>query len=388
MGRIRTTFLALFDVPLLRRVSWHVRRIGGGLDRRFFISLVAGIVTIVALAAALITLLEKPWTLESLGDSFYWGVTTIFGQGDSAYVKSPAGWLVSWLLILFGVAMLGTITGALVAAVIDFLLKEGQGMGAAGYRDHIVVCGWNATARDLIQELRGDEYHRRIVLVHQAERNPAGEGVYFVKGDPSEPADLQRAGIEEAAAAIVFPTDDSNDADMRDILVVMAIESIAPQVRTVVEVNNPRHADHFRRARADEILVSSTLASHLLARSALYPGLAALVTDIVSGGAGSELYRVELPAGYTDLSIDELSARLRAEHEATLLAIGRGTELIANPRADFRLEAGDHAVVVAESLGTLAPLSLPPTAAAELDAVRAEGVPSSASRVGSSPTVG
>lgn len=54
--------------------------------------------------------------------------------------------------------MLGTITGALVAMVIDFLLKEGQGLGASGYRDHVVVCGWNTTARDLIAELRGDDY--------------------------------------------------------------------------------------------------------------------------------------------------------------------------------------------------------------------------------------
>ena len=59
---------------------------------------------------------------------------------------------------------------------------------------------------------------------------------------------------------------------MHSILTIMAIESMAPQVRTVAEVNNPRHVEHFRRARADEILVTSRLASRLLARSALYPG--------------------------------------------------------------------------------------------------------------------
>ena len=59
---------------------------------------------------------------------------------------------------------------------------------------------------------------------------------------------------------------------MRSILTVMAIESMAPQVRTVVEVNNPRHADHFRRASVNELLVSSQVGARLLARSALYPG--------------------------------------------------------------------------------------------------------------------
>ena len=64
---------------------------------------------------------------------------------------------------------------------------------------------------------------------------------------------------------------------MKSILTVMAIESIAPDVRTVVEVNNPRHVEHFQRAHADEIIVTPRLASHLVARAALYPGLSNLI---------------------------------------------------------------------------------------------------------------
>ncbi|HEY8198345.1 MAG TPA: ion channel, partial [Candidatus Limnocylindrales bacterium] len=119
----------LFEVPLVRRVAWHISRVRRSLDRRFFVALVSGLFVVVLVAALAITALEKPWTLESLGDAMYWSITTIFGQGDASFATSPGGWLVSWLLILFGVAILGTITGAFVALVIDFLLKEGQGMG-------------------------------------------------------------------------------------------------------------------------------------------------------------------------------------------------------------------------------------------------------------------
>ena len=126
----------------------------------------------------------------------------------------------------------------------------------------------------------------------------------------------------------------------------------------MVEANNPMHVDHFRRADADEILVTSRLASHLLARSALYPGLSELVTDIVSGGEGSELYRVALPDDYVGLSVDDLSAKLRGDHRATLLAVTREGRSMTNPSTDFRLQAGDDAVVVAESLGELRPLEL------------------------------
>lgn len=299
---------------------------------------------------------ETDRTLGDLGAAFYWSVTTVLGQGDASYVAGPVGWAVGWLLGVFGVAIVATITGALVGFVIDFLLKEGQGMGASGYRDHIVVCGWNTTARDLLDELITDAYEGDVVLIHDSESNPAGSGVYFVRGDATNESDLKRAGIEQARSAIICPVDSSNEADMHSILTALAIESIAPHVRTAVEVNNPAHVPHFRRANADEVLVTSKLASHLLARTAIYPGLSELVTDIVSGGEGSELYRVSLPGEFVGMSIDEVSAALRARHSATLLAVSRDGTTFTNPGADFDLGPGDDLVVVAESLGTLSPL--------------------------------
>ena len=123
-----------------------------------------------------------------------------------------------------------------------------------------------------------------MVVLHESERSPAGADVHFVRGDTTSAADLERAGIPDAAAAITCPSDGTNEADMRSILTVLAIETMAPQVRTVVEVNNPKHVEHLRRAHADEILVTSRLAS-----------------------------------------------RLRREHNATLLAVSREGRTLVNP---------------------------------------------------------
>jgi voltage-gated potassium channel len=350
--------LTFFNVPILRRVAFHAKRIGSQVDRHFFTTLLTAVLGFVAIATLLVAAFEDKFTVAGIGATLYWAVTTVIGSGDASYVTSVGGFVVAWLLAFFGVAIVATMTGAVVGFVIDFLLKEGQGMGAAGFRDHIVVCGWNSTARDLIEELKGDEYATKVVVLHDSERNPAGDGVYFVRGDITAEGDLRRAGIPEAASAVVFPAAGTNEADMRSILCVMAIESIAPEVRTVVEANNPAHVEHFRRAKADEVLVTSTLASRLLARSALYPGLSELVTDLVSGGEGSELYRIEIPEALCGLSVDEFSARLRADHKATLLAVSRDGHVSMNPATDFKMQPGDDAVVVAESLGELAPLRL------------------------------
>ena len=343
-------------LPILPRLAWHIGRLRSQLDRRLALVLGGSILAFVSLSAVIVTLLEKSWTLQSFGDSFYWALNTVLGSGDPGYVATPFGWLISWLLIILGLTLLAVATGLLIGFIIDILLKEGQGMGAAGYHDHVVLCGWNASAKGLIQELQSDEYRAQIVLIDRAEKNPAGKGVYFVNGDATETDDLQRAGITDAAAAIVLPGDPTDEADMRSILVVMAIESVAPRVRTIVEVNNPRHFDHFKRAHADEVLVTTELASHLLARSSLYPGLAELVLDIVSGGDGAELYRVQLPEGYGGLSVEEVGSLLRREHRATLVSIGRDGTRHVNPPPDLRIQPGDEALVIADALGRLEPV--------------------------------
>ena len=71
-----------------------------------------------------------------------------------------------------------------------------------------------------------------------------------------------------------------------------------------------------------------------------------------------------MPDDYLGLSIDAVAGRLRTEHRATLLSVNRGGHAFVNPGADFVLERDDDAVVVAESLGTLAPLQMSQATAA------------------------
>jgi len=49
-----TRFRDFFDSPFLRRVSWHVKRVGKKIDRRFFVSLVAGLRASIDTAASTI----------------------------------------------------------------------------------------------------------------------------------------------------------------------------------------------------------------------------------------------------------------------------------------------------------------------------------------------
>jgi len=242
-------------------------------------------------------------------------------------------------------------------------------MGAVGRRDQVVGCGWSSTARDLVAELAGEDYRREVVVLHAGEisEDLQAPAVSWVRGDAADAVDVTRAGIGQAEVAVICPAETTDQADMRSILALMAIESVAPQVRTVVVVNNPARVDHFRREGADEVVVASRIASRLIARSSLFPGLAETVTDLVSGYDGTALHRVTLLEDHAGLTVDELSAHLRRQHRATLVAISRDGRSHVNPATDFVLQPGDDLVVVAESpapLASLAPLGQDETPAA------------------------
>lgn len=352
---------AIFISPFLRRFAWYAKHVAGSVDRRTIAVGLSLIVVMVLLATALITIFEKAFTADSIATSFNWALLAIIGRAPTTYVTSVGGWAVYWVMALFGVLVVATVTASIVGAVVNSLIQEGRGMGTSGFRDHIVVCGWNATARDLIGELQRDNRKLRIALIYNGDdKNPAGDGVYFVKGDPTDPSDLERAGIREAAAALLFPLADTPDADMRSILTALTIRSLAPGVRIVVEVNDPKHADHIRRAGADELMITSHIASRLLARSAIYPGLADIVADLVSAG-GAELHRVNLPNDFVGLDFEEAAFRLRQQHHATLLAVRRGDRVIFGGQDDLSLQATDDVIVITEQLGRLEPAELRPS---------------------------
>ena len=194
-------------------------------------------------------------------------MTMVLGSGDSSYVDGPVGYLVGWALAFFGVCHRGRPHRRRGGFRHRLHPREGQGMGASGYIDHIVICGWNPTARESSRnssdEFKASRHHPRRRVQPGRQRHP------FVRGDLTSGDDLGRAGIEDAAAAIICrrtvrttPTCARSSQCWR--------RDDRPGSRTVVEVGNPKTSS-TSSTQADEILVTAT-ASRLLARSALYPG--------------------------------------------------------------------------------------------------------------------
>ena len=145
IGPMPNLTVPILTSPIIRRVAWHLRRVGGQLDRRFFITLGEGILGIVAIAAILITLLEKPRTIESLFDSFNWGIADGPRSGQRRFrdlARRAGGRLVAHPVR--GRHARDDHRRARRAWSSTSCSRRARVWVRPGSQDHIIVCGWNS----------------------------------------------------------------------------------------------------------------------------------------------------------------------------------------------------------------------------------------------------
>ena len=114
---------------------------------------------------------------------------------------------------------------------------------------HVVVCGFDQQSRRLVDELdrRGFEYVV-VVRTEQQARELEADGVSVIYGDPTDPETLERACVD-AARTVVVDTEGERSAS-----VVLAVEEVNDDIRTIVIVDHMRHESQLRYAGADQVL--------------------------------------------------------------------------------------------------------------------------------------
>jgi len=172
--------------------------------------------------------------IQTVPNAYFWMWRTLMEQGSPLEFRTAGGWLVSYLVVIVGVGLVATGTATIVSRLVDLLLRRQSGMHETHVSEHVLICGWNARGRTIVEELRvsdgGDR--RPIVILGDLPAAPidAPETV-FVRGDPARKEDLARAGLERAATAIL-PADDTHsssphDIDGKTLLTVLSVESEA-----------------------------------------------------------------------------------------------------------------------------------------------------------------
>lgn len=297
------------------------------------------------------------WWLEPRApftDWLWWSIVTLttVGYGDIA-PTTFGGRVIGVVLMFFGIGVLGMFTATVASFFVERNLRRERGMGNCDLRDHIILCGWNDRAREILRELRSDRRHAAtaLVLLAELEAKPIDdEHLVFIHGAVND-ENLDRANLTDATTVILLG-DDRLDPGVRDaqvVLAALAVECKRPEVYTIAELAKEENLRHCQRARVDEIIVGDEVSSRLIATAAVDHGLSKVITELLSLSQGSTLERRSLPDGLAGRGFCEVLSEMKQTNNVLVLAVQRGVEVMTNPRADLVVEASDQLIVVGEA---------------------------------------
>ncbi len=306
--------------------------------------------------------------VSNVGSGLEWVTLTLLAQSTPWDILTGVGQVLYYVVLVVGVSLAAMATGAIASKLVEYVIRKGSGMGTAKYKNHIVICGWNSQAAEILRELHADEVEekRPIVILAELDATPTRDPlVTFIRGIPSDSHDLMRAAIDKADTAIIVadttnPNVGPDDRDAKTLLTTLAVESINPSCYTCVEVVRSENRQHFERTRADELVVSAELTGALLASSAVTHGLSKVVSDLITHPQGNEFYALTAPSSVAGSTFGDTMVHLKEHHDCVLVAVADAEgQYNLNPPFNSPIREGDRLLVIStrelSSLGEFGP---------------------------------
>jgi voltage-gated potassium channel len=294
----------------------------------------------------------------NIWDCFWWTIVTMatVGYGD-IFPVTVGGRIIALIIMIGGPVLMVSIVGTVALTLYDKWTKGVKGMANIHTEGHIIICGWNTSAREIIDELRLSEKFSRwpiTIIDDKIESKPTDDAFStFVRGNASEISVLKKANIDKATFAIVLAEDSTPAADQKTVLTVLAIESTNPEIVSCAQLNDQNNEEHLHRAGCDIIVNTSALTSKLLAMSLQNPTVNNITRELVSGGQGNEIYRVEVPKRYSGRSFSESLQELKTSNDVIVIGIEREGQCLLNPPGDTALKDTDWLYVISEEMPAL-----------------------------------
>ena len=290
---------------------------------------------------------------RSFPDALWWATVTMTTVGYGGIIPtSLGGRAVGVVLMFFGIGALGMFTATIAGVFVEKRLRKERGMGSYDLEGHIILCEWNDRTREILRDLRTDSRSSRspILLLADIETKPIeDEHLYFVRGEVTE-ENLTRACIEKAATVVIVGDRrmDYTARDAKAVLSTLTVETMNPDVYSIVELASENNVRHCERAHANEIIVGAEFSSRLISSATLDHGITKILSEILSAQYGNDLITVPVPPSLGGCPFLKLFSEMKRDQGMIVLAIqphGRD-EVVTNPGADVLVGADDRLVVI------------------------------------------
>jgi voltage-gated potassium channel len=267
----------------------------------------------IAFDAIVVYLIERASGNEqfrNLMDGFWWSFVTnaTVGYGDKAPISQGAR-LVAMFFMLACIVVTAIISGTVASIFVERRIREGKGLQDIIARGHVILCGWNRNAANIVESVRLASESKRtaLVLLNESEedwfdgiksRFPSMD-LRYVRGDFTNESMLKRAAVDRAKAVLIVPDESGKNvqanADERCILAALAVKSLNPDAKVSAEILRPESESHLKRAGVDDIVLNGEFSGYLLSSSFGSRGVPEAARRMLTPGKGELVRNAQIP---------------------------------------------------------------------------------------------
>jgi voltage-gated potassium channel len=246
-------------------------------------------------------------TLDNFGQAIWWVLVTITTVGYGDIVPSTdAGRLLGIFVIFTGVALVSMFTATISSIFVAQKLKEERGLKQITIKDHILLCGWNHTAEQILKSIFHKPNPPQIVMINQLPEDQVdninlmfkGFPIFFVRGDFAQEEILNRANLSKAKTVLIVPDASSgltSKSDEKTILTAFSVKAIQPKIKVYAHIFDKDNEPYLKKAQVEDYIVSDDLSGSLLGEMVISPGIPQSIQLLIKDGESARLQRHPTP---------------------------------------------------------------------------------------------
>ncbi|MCK5076223.1 MAG: potassium channel protein [Calditrichia bacterium] len=203
--------------------------------------------------------------LHSFSQAVWWvlvSITTV-GYGDVVPV-TEGGQLLGIFVIFTGVALVSMFTATISSIFVTQRLREEKGLQQITEKNHIILCGWNHTAEQIISVILNKKENRpdesSLIMINKLGEDDVqnlmfkfkGKSLHFVRGDFAHEGILNMANIQHAKTVIIIPDTvkgSSGISDEKTILTAFTVKAIQPKIKVYAHITDKENAAYLKKPR-------------------------------------------------------------------------------------------------------------------------------------------
>lgn len=280
----------------------------------FYIWILVFIIIALATVEVFKTETQTESGIQTMFDSVWFSLVTIFAGYFDYCVKSVGGRAAALVLLLFGMALLSVITGKVAALFTNAQMKHDKGLRKLRkMKGHFIICGWRPgfdKILDSVLNSNPDIDPGMIVLINDApgenmeqiRQENRFKGINYVAGDFSDEAVLKRAQITSAERALIIADHSKEysnlEIDSRTVLAVHTMQNLNPTLYIAAELLDSKFEKHLQLAHCDEIILTQEYEHSLLATASSGQGYSNVIRALISDDADTGILIGDIPSSF------------------------------------------------------------------------------------------